>query len=347
MRPLLPIAFLLLWLVPAAAQVDEETDDHEEQDRRYFERYLEKDKEQAPQPADPRARFLARAEELVRDKNYGAASSDHYRVQSDDPRLRARSVVELLDAFRGFFSEFLAPRVELALPEDQSRVFLYYSFHKYNRLLAGDWSRSYLRPQGHYIDTVDVVAAHTGAGAPQDLGDSLIHEAAHQLVDKGLTRDGFPLPPWASEGLAAYFGYTYRDEHGFRAGEIGGKSVELIRGSPKGRPVESAGRLRVLRAALKSRKNEDATTVVDEVVGLVRPASFYEGKTQLHYAASWMLVHFLFHADGGRYADPFVSYLAQELRGEGGRDVFYETVGLDPGELDAVIARHAKTVKIR
>ena len=42
------------------------------------------------------------------------------------------------------------------------------------------------------------------------------------------------------------------------------------------------------------------------------------------YAASWLLVHYLFHGEGGALAGPFVRYIKADLEGKGGADVLYE-----------------------
>ena len=93
-----------LWLVGAAlligftgslaAQTDEQTQDYEDQDRRYYERYMREQEEEPeaepePQP-DPAtederlaAEFVARAEELIKDRNYWGRDSDLYSIETD------------------------------------------------------------------------------------------------------------------------------------------------------------------------------------------------------------------------------------------------------------------------
>ena len=82
-----------LGLVPLTAQHDEQTEDYERQDEKYYQRYLEQ-QEVAKRPEPPpetdgpdTEAFIALAEELVRDKNYWSRSSDRYRIQTDDPDL--------------------------------------------------------------------------------------------------------------------------------------------------------------------------------------------------------------------------------------------------------------------
>ena len=61
-----------------------------------------------------------------------------------------------------------------------------------------------------------------GAGSPPlrtaprnaTYADALVHEAAHQLVNHRLLAAQTSVPPWLSEGVASYFGYTYLDGKG-------------------------------------------------------------------------------------------------------------------------------------
>ena len=105
---------------------------------------------QAVASAQATAEFFERAERLVRDKNYRSDSSSAYRVQSDDPRVDAKAAVALLDSFRAYFDSYWDGRIELDDYDELSRVFLFYSFHKFNQLLAVDFRFNELRPKGHY-----------------------------------------------------------------------------------------------------------------------------------------------------------------------------------------------------
>ena len=151
LRLLIALSLVSAWLAgPALAQYeeDEQTDDHSRQDQRYLERYQKKETEPAvtPDPTQDRAKaeaeFLAFVDGLIRDRNYRAANSDRYRVQTDDPRVNPKAAAAVLERFRDFFDSFWSRRVEMKPYEKRSRVFLFYSFHKYNQLLGGDFSGS-------------------------------------------------------------------------------------------------------------------------------------------------------------------------------------------------------------
>lgn len=347
------LALLMLLGAPAAdAQwIDEDQDrDHQDQDRAYQERYDEQaERTAAPTAADDEEAleaFLARAEDLIRDRNHRAANGTHYRVQTDDPRLDARAAVALLEGFRSWFDEYWGDRLALAPYEQTSRVFMFYSFYKFNRLLEGDFRFRDVRPKGHYGSLFDVITLHTDADGPEVLGDALVHEAAHQLVDRRLYASGHIPSLWLSEGLASYFGYTRMDETGtFLPGEIGGKATELIRGV-RGKSGESRSRLKTLRRLFGS-ADSDAAPIVERVLSIEDPNRFYGENAQQNYGVSWLLVHYLLHGDDGAHADGFLRYLRGETSGRRGPDELYRSIGIDAGELERRLARYLKRVKAR
>ena len=118
-------------------------------------------------------------------------------------RLLVDETGQLLESFHVFFQEFWADRLELsAAQEEVSRVFLFRSFYKYNQLLQGDFRRVQIRPKGHYLRAFDVVVAHTGADLPRQLPDALLHEAAHQLIERRIYSDTAPTEVTSETGVA-------------------------------------------------------------------------------------------------------------------------------------------------
>jgi len=353
MKSLLIIGLLAVSCLPVVAQYDEDdaTRDYEEQDRRYLERLKEvqKPKVESGTIEDPSAAFLERAETLVRDKNFSSARTTRYLVQSDDPRLDAQATVEFLEVFRDYFDKFWQDRIELAPYDKTSRVFLLYSFYKYNQLLAGDFRFSSIRPQGHYGSLYDAISLHSDAdGDPGSTADALIHEAAHQLVDQRIFGGQTAPAYWLTEGLASYFGYTFLDaKAGFRTAIIGGKSVSIFLGA-KNKPGEGAKlTLREARKAFKADDKAHDTPLVARLLAIDSPVDFYGGQTQLNYAAAWLLIHTLFHADDGRYRDGFLRYLTHEVSGHGGVSALYRELDLDAAGLQDALERHVKTLKAR
>ena len=83
----------LLLAAPTFAQYedDEKLEDYAEQDRQYLERYTKAEAADAGlSPEAAEAAMFAKVEEIIRDRNYTAADSDHFRVQTDDPRISAK-----------------------------------------------------------------------------------------------------------------------------------------------------------------------------------------------------------------------------------------------------------------
>jgi len=351
-RPAIFILVVALGLVPVAAQHDDQTDDYERQDDKYYQQYLEQQEETKrpdppPETDGPNTEaFIALAEELVRDKNYWSRSSDRYRIQTDDPDLDSKATVELLESFRTFFDGFWPDSVELHPYDEVSRVFLFDSFHKYNKLLGFDARFSDVRPKGHYISGFNVMVLRTTADERGGLADTLVHEAAHQLIDQRLYGDGFPPSTWVSEGLASYFGYTLRDKTGeFKPGRIGGKTTALLRGGSKAAAGEAAARLREFKTAVKTISSEEGPYIDAFLASVADPRGFYGENLMMNYTISWVLVHYLLHGNDGSHRDAFARYLAAESRGQGGRVVLYREIGMDADALGTALQTHVKKMK--
>jgi len=332
------------------AQVDDQTEEIRERDKRYYEQQLEREKQQkekeaetpTPEPAaDPRdaeiEAFLADADRIVRDRNYTSETTEHYRVQTDDPRLNPVAAAALLESFQGFFDAFWAGRSELLPYTNTGRIFLFYSYFKYNRLLTGRERFGTFQPTGHYRAYFDVVVVHSDSVGPDGLSDVLVHEAAHQLLRNRLFGYGAEQSHWVAEGLASYFGYTQQDSGGeFVAGSIGGKGAVLL-GGAKRLPEGQGGR--ALQNYRRNLKNGEAPAIA-EIIGIDDPAVYYGEKSEANYAGSWLLVHYLFHGEDGARAEAFVRYLGREAKGEGAPEALYEEVAMTSEELDAAFKRY-------
>lgn len=357
MRRLATLAILCcLGLAPgtptALAQYDDEqTRDHEEQDRLYLERRQEEPAAE-PSAADAesvegaRGKIVAEADRLIRDRNHRATDSDHFRVQSDDPRLTTDGAAELLEEFRGYFERFWGARLDLAAYDEVSRVYLFYSFHKFNQLLQGDYRYRSARPKGHYDTWIDLITLHTDADGPDGLANALVHEAAHQLIDQRIYSGGYAPSIWISEGLAAYFGFTYREaQGGFRPGAVGGKSIELLSGE-KGGGNEARANLENARGAIRASR-KSGTLATATVISIGEASRFYDDNASLNYAVAWAVVHTLLHGQEGALANRFIGYLKLESSGAGGPEVLYRELELEPQDLESAVAAHVKSLKAR
>lgn len=348
MRHALIVLLLLSSLGSSAAQYtdDEQERDHAEQDRRYYERYVERAGEGDADALTDRDAFIARAEELIHDRQFHSDAGPHYTVKTDDPRLDPGAVVALLESFRVYFDGFWRAGPPLQPFDEQSPVYLFYSFAKYNELLQLDFRFSARRPKGHYTPELDLVCVHTDADAPGGLGDTLIHEAAHQLVEQRIYGGDSSAGLWVAEGLATYFGFTRTDKEGrLESGAIGGKALPLFRdGGTKGMGRAARDTLRNFRRQLKTSASDAG---VHWLLSIRQPGRFYGDEASFNYAASWVLVHYLLDGDEGRHRAAFVRFLEADKRGEGTPERLYRETGLDRDALEAAVRDHAAAMKPR
>jgi uncharacterized protein DUF1570 len=336
----------LLASVPARAQQDEDPDleDQRKRDEQYLERYRQR--EAAPVPTDPAQaaqQFLAKADELIRDKNHRSTVSARYRIQTDDPRLDLDAVASLLESFATFFGG-LWPG-EPQQPTEPVRVFLFYSYHKYNQLLEADFSRQVVRPAGHYGSAFGALVIHSDPGGSTPLADTLVHEATHQLLDRRVYGSGATRPSiWITEGLASVFEHTLMSEGGkFEAGTVGGKSIALVRGSRPDSKSDARPRLAAVRKALE----DPETTLALDVVAADEPEEFYGPGALERYDQAWVLVHYLLYGDSGRYREGFLRYLAADATGHGDAATLERECGIDLRALDPALAAHVKSISVK
>jgi len=309
----------------------------------------------APEPGDAPDRaarekklieaFRDRCETLIDDNNFDSKTTAHYIVETDDPRIEVKEAAALLDSFRGFFDSYWTGKIALRPYEDKSFVFLFYSYYKYKQLLGDASAAGEIRPVGHYMGMVDVVALHTDTVGAADLPNILLHEAAHQLIGKRIFGDDSHGSPWLSEGLASYFGNTLRDKSGaFQPGKIGGKEgVVFFPKARGGRAIEASESLDRYRTKL--RRGEAGPLV--GVVAITTPDEFYSGDPIENYAAAWLLVHFMMHADGGAHAAAFVTYMKHEAEAAGGATAFYRDIGMTPDALQAAFDDYVSHLSAR
>jgi hypothetical protein len=331
--------------VLAVAQTDDQTKEIQERDRRYYERQAqaaEPAADPAQEEAEIRRRFLQEADAIVRDRNYSGRAGAHYRVQTDDPRLRAQVVVELLESFRSYFESFWSEDLKLLPYEDTGQVYLLYSYFKYNRLFTGKERFDESRSAGHYRAFFDVVVVHTDA-VPGGLADVLVHEAAHQLVAQQLFGPAeATVAPWLNEGLASYFGFTFRaPDARFQPGVIGGKSVSLF---PDGKHGQAGMGWERLQAFRKGWKKGERWPLGD-LIAMEDRGLFYSENVTEHYAASWLLVHYLLHGEEGGHRDGFPRFLKHEAAGEGGAEGLYEDLGIGREDLERRYSDYVRSLK--
>ncbi len=253
-------------------------------------------------------------------------------------------MARLLEATNALFEKVWAGRVELAADKEPAHLFLFWSYADYNQLVGGGFGRSLVRPKGHYGTLFDAIALHTDSDAPGGLGDTIVHEDTHRLVDRRMYTAGHMSTTWLAEGLAEYFARTRIDEGGqAEPGIVGGKAIALFTdGKGRSDASESKARLKGLSRVLRAAEGPIVPPVVR-----AEPAEFYSGDVLGHYTASWVLVHWLLHADDPARTQGFLEFLALDRQGKGDADAFFRTVGVNESELDALLRDHIEHMRVR
>jgi hypothetical protein len=148
-----------------------------------------------------------------------------------------------------------------------------------------------------------------------------------------------------AEGLASYFGFTLMKDGEFVPGQIGDKQATLFRAGSVGGGEQASHRLKRFREVIRSSTNGEESFM--ERVLSAGPGEFYGERAPGHYAASWVLVHYLIHGDNGAHADAFDRFLAAEMRAEGGPKLLLSEIGMTGAELDTALAGYARRLKVR
>lgn len=340
---------------PRDPEPDEQTERWEREDRRYFERRVR------PKPADPTPTAPAApvtpetvrgeaieelwelADSLIRDRNYRSVDTGTVVLRTDDPRLDVRACADLVAAFRAWFDGFWEGRVELRPADEPSRLYLFFSFYKYNKLWSGSERFPEFRPAGHYRGYFDTIVAHSDGTSPGALPELLVHETAHQLLTRRVPGFGVGADPWLVEGGATYFANTLAGSGGaFRTGVVGGKSGSIFKNGDRPAAIGPGQELKLARERLRG----DPTAAL---AALFVPERFYDSSdARGNYALAWVLVHYLFHGDDGTHADAFASFLrAAQETGDTGQDALLEALALTDDELAKRVVRHAKGMRVR
>ncbi|MFW6132611.1 MAG: DUF1570 domain-containing protein [Planctomycetota bacterium] len=129
------------------------------------------------------------------------------------------------------------------------------------------------------LAVADVRSVRTGR-----LWHTVQHEAWHQYV---FTVAGPRVPIWANEGMAEYFGHAIWTGDGYVTG------------------VAPPPKLARLKKLIRADKLLEFTKMLS-----ITPTEWRQGLNQRNYLQAWAMVHFLAHAEDGKYRDAFGAYIA-------------------------------------
>jgi hypothetical protein len=138
------------------------------------------------------------------------------------------------------------------------------------------------------------------------------HEGFHQFVSATIKG---PVPIWANEGMAEYFGESVWTGDGFVMGLIPPDRLKEIKMMIKG------GRFKPFK---------DIMAMSDQEWGNRLEYS--------NYNEAWAMVHFLAHAENGRYHQAFGNYMQLISRGTDGQTAWNRVFGADTKAFEARFA---------
>jgi hypothetical protein len=129
------------------------------------------------------------------------------------------------------------------------------------------------------------------------------HEGFHQFIAATIHND---IPIWVNEGLAEYFGESLWTGDGFVPGLAPMSRVAEVKGALKTGQFKQFSKL---------------MTMSDEEWGSKLEYS--------NYTQAWAMVHFLAHADNGKYQGPFVQFMSQVSKGTAAQTAWTNVFGKD------------------
>lgn len=173
------------------------------------------------------------------------------------------------------------------------------------------------RRQGDYLDQGGLrgsAGQYDGtklmALAPEGLNEGVWHEIQHEGFHQfAHTVISGSLPVWVNEGLAEYFAYAIWTGDAFITG--------LVRPNLLGQVQDAIRRRKVIPFA--------EILTMDQKQWNARLSDPTEARQG--YDQAWAMVHFLAHADEGRYAKPLARFIGDLSRGAEAKEAFQRRIG--------------------
>lgn len=283
--------------------------------------------------------FSSLAEVQLQREGRHRAESPRFVVISDSPHPDTASTVAgnleaVFNVLEATFGEDVQPQ-----PGGYKQIAYVYAHRASFAALAGaltspEWSNGLYLPPGLF-------AFHLETGTVDDLLGLMIHEAVHAFADQHLVRPGYRLPPWMNEGLAEYVGRSEIRKGRIELGRIReGKYVaDPVRGGAYRRTTAAGWSLDEAKQAIRTDEAPSIAELVDAA-----PEVFYGEEVGMHYALSWLLVHYLRHGEPGWAGEEFPALLLYLSEGYPAEAVLEEVYGRGPAEMDAAFQSYVRSL---
>ncbi len=143
----------------------------------------------------------------------------------------------------------------------------------------------------------------------EEVLSTLYHEGFHQFLYNRVSRK---VPIWLNEGLAEYFAEATWDGDAFIMGQKPVQRIHALQDAAR------SGTLMPMQKLLSMKEGEWAANVQSG-----------SRLARLQYNQAWSIIHFLLHANDGRYADRLDGYLKSRVRWENPARAFRSNFGRD------------------
>jgi hypothetical protein len=171
-----------------------------------------------------------------------------------------------------------------------------------------------------------MLMALAGSQPSLSLWHTVQHEGFHQFVHMVI---GGQIPVWIDEGLAEYFGLGIWTGDGFVTGTIPQGRLVAVRGYIKEDRITPLADFLLIsgdewRDAF-SRKQTEKDKSKDGPKG--QEGKSESDRVRINYDQAWSIVHFLVHAENGKYRGSFSGLIADVSAGMDWRDSFRSRFG--------------------
>ena len=242
----------------------------------------------------------------------------HYQVQTDISPAFAQLVAKHMEAI---FLEYSSLFRNYGQVTSKFRVIVYGHEADYRQAIPqGYWGSA-----GIFISASQVLVAHAEKRTTEDVLRTLYHEGFHQFMFEAVAQDS---PVWVNEGIAEYFSNATWNGRTFALGEVPAIQLYVIQQKIKNGSCLPFARL----FRLTSEEWRSASAGDQRQAGLL-------------YTEAWSVVHFLVHAENGRYSSMLDRYLKAVSQGQGFESALTDVFGKDYGQFEQSWARYVMALK--
>ncbi len=228
--------------------------------------------------------------------------TDNYDVETDVSPVFARLVGEHMETI---YKEYSARFREYGRVTEQFNVAVFRTEEGYLKEVPPQVRGS----TGVFVSSKKLLAAHCQGRTVEEVLRTLYHEGFHQFMYLVVSER---CPIWLNEGIAEYFSEATWNGQGFTTGQVPTLRLHVVQ--------------QALRDGSYIRLHELFMLTPEQWLLNVRTDA---RRASLHYSQSWSIVHFLVHAQGGRYADMLDSFLRGISDGKDQEEAFVASFGAD------------------